>query len=496
MDKFLKFTGVITCLVIVAFLCFNFYQHFSQIFNYVFWGLGIIAFLYILVRVFFGENWFITIGLKTYFGSDLISSFNKFYSEFPNKISKKTLSELSAHIINRLTRIGVIMLLITSLPIWLLFQQNKIIESQNDLIKIQTNRLENQNALFKEQNGLLKTQNDLYLDQNENVEIQTGLFIKQNELFDLQNKQLQTQLNLLLNQNNLLDTQNYRIKIQTNLLEADRRSSYVYLMSNILDRVQEELKDDYKSDSIRNLSPELIARIVSLSYALKPYRYLDDGIYKINEYKFRDDMKLIAKPTSPERGQLLLTLINSKLDTISYDKIFRDSDFTFSELKDVTLKNAYLDSLNFEFSDFQGTKFINSSLRFTALAKANLKHTNFIGSNLENTMFAFSDLGGSRFSKCNLLRASFAFGNMYSVMFSNSNIGEAFFSNIDNFEIGIDNCYVSTSYNLNGNYESNFFDVLQKSYVMGVDSLRKKYYVDISSPEVINSKLYYKIKPR
>lgn len=46
---------------------------------------------------------------------------------------------------------------------------------------------------------------------------------------------------LLSNQNQLLLNQNERIEIQNNLIEADRRSSLVFLMSNVLDRVDAEI---------------------------------------------------------------------------------------------------------------------------------------------------------------------------------------------------------------------------------------------------------------
>ena len=71
--------------------------------------------------------------------------------------------------------------------------------------------------------------------------------------------------------NDLLQTQNQLIKEQTKLIEAERRSSLIFLMGNIMDKVDDELKNNKKS---RELSPQLIGRIAALSHSLKPYYFL------------------------------------------------------------------------------------------------------------------------------------------------------------------------------------------------------------------------------
>ncbi|MGB0177778.1 MAG: hypothetical protein ACPF9D_11475, partial [Owenweeksia sp.] len=88
---------------------------------------------------------------------------------------------------------------------------------------------------------------------------------------------------LLNNQNRLIDYQNQqitnqteKIAIQTELLESTRRSSYVFLMNNVLDQMGDELKNDWNKDGIRNLSPETIGRIMALTHAFKPYRYFEN----------------------------------------------------------------------------------------------------------------------------------------------------------------------------------------------------------------------------
>jgi hypothetical protein len=92
-----------------------------------------------------------------------------------------------------------------------------------------------------------------------------------------------------------------KILQQSTLLEASKNRNLVSLMSNILGDAEQELKNS------KTLSDDIIARIADLSLSLKPYRYLEGD-------------SLSEKEISPERGQLLLTLIRTKLDSSSFIK--------------------------------------------------------------------------------------------------------------------------------------------------------------------------------
>jgi len=192
-------------------------------------------------------------------------------------------------------------------------QQNKLLKNQNGLFEVQNDYIAEELEKINEQTELLKLQTDLFRTQNKNVEKQTDLFGEQNKLVCFQNNQIDTQIGLMGTQNSLLfgqnsriDTQNYRINIQNNLIEADRRSSLIFLMSNILDRVNEEVKVQKLSvpygidnDSITilkdnfkfHLSNPLIGRIIALSRAFRPYKLLAGDT-------------LSTELVSPERGQL------------------------------------------------------------------------------------------------------------------------------------------------------------------------------------------------
>lgn len=72
------------------------------------------------------------------------------------------------------------------------------------------------------------------------------------------------QSRLIHRQNALFDEQNKRILQQTYLQEAQRRSSLNFLLGNIFDKIDEELK----LDTNRSLSPQLTGRIIALTHSL------------------------------------------------------------------------------------------------------------------------------------------------------------------------------------------------------------------------------------
>lgn len=181
---------------------------------------------------------------------------------------------------------------------------------------------------------------------------------------------------------NLIEHQNFLLKEQSYLSEANRRSSLVFLSSNVFDKIDEELKKPNNKNRV--LSEELVGRISSLSYAYKPYKYLDED-------------QLTKKITSPERGQLLITLVNSKLDKSTLLKIYN--------------------SANFDYSDLDGAKFIDACLEDLVMNKASLVGSKFIDSNLQNISFTNSNLENSHFSNSNLNLAFITNSNLFKATF-------------------------------------------------------------------------------
>jgi uncharacterized protein YjbI with pentapeptide repeats len=213
-------------------------------------------------------------------------------------------------------------------------------------------------------------------------------------LLMVQNKKIERQ-------NELFDLQNERIEIQSRLAEANRRSSLNYMLGQILGQVNVELNNQ------DTLSDPLIARIIGLSHSLAPY-YFYESTDSLSEY------------LSPERGQLLISLINiSSLDTLDLDKIyakatFQNADLRNADLRQAYLANAYLPKANLSSADMTQANltgaymheanlfdalFSNSSLRSANLIEANLSDAHFIRSNLSNAEMAHAIFNGAFFRK-------------------------------------------------------------------------------------------------
>ena len=370
---------------------------FWQISGIVFWSLlGI----WVILRVLLGKDYLSKLGVTLLLGPGLTSAIKNFLIGVREKhIDDETLANLIAHITWRLTRIGLLGLLVTSIPIVLLWQQNKLIGLQNDLfnsqnelfqfqntrVDTQTILLSNQNALVQRQTELLNRQdeklgrqNELFFDQNRNIGLQTDLFHGQNSRIDSQIM--------------LLSSQNLKIDMQNNLLEADRRSSLIFLMSNILDKVDEEIKiqRDFNSkplvDTTNNisysLSEPLIARIIALSRAFKPYRI------------YQNDT-LSNKMTSPERGQLFIALMENNLDSATQNTIVEKGDFSYAQIGEINLSGSNLSLANLAEANFSGARLNGANLKDAILSGANLKDTDLRETDLRCTDLSNADLYGA-----------------------------------------------------------------------------------------------------
>ncbi len=173
---------------------------------------------------------------------------------------------------------------------------------------------------------------------------------------------------LLINQNELLSNQNTLIQRQMSLEEASRRSSLVVLMSNIMDKVDDEInrqRTPADTDKTRyKLSASLIGQIAALSHSFKPYRYMDGD-------------SLIKKPLSPERGHLLITLTRLPLDNRSLEAIYKSANFQVA-----VLQNTRLDSTNLRWVNLRGADISGANLSWADLTEADLTDTNLKGANL------------------------------------------------------------------------------------------------------------------
>ena len=219
---------------------------------------------------------------------------------------------------------------------------------------------------------------------------------------------------LITKQNELITKQNSKVDIQNNLIEAERRSSLVFLMSNVLDKVDNEIREQKPNliksgihqDSLEfRLSNPLIARIVSLSRSFKPYRMLDGDT-------------LSNKVVSPERGQLFISLMESQLDSFTQNSIVQKGNFSNAVVGKIDLVNAKLINANLFLIDLNNTN----------LSNANLKYADLRGADLRRVEFEEADLSGANFNNANLNSASFIGANLNYVMLDSAQINGGNFS--------------------------------------------------------------------
>jgi uncharacterized protein YjbI with pentapeptide repeats len=301
---------------------------------------------------------------------------------------------------------------------------------------------------------------------------------------------------LLINQNELLKTQNKFIKEQSSLSEGARRSSLVFLMGEIMQAVNEELKDKpatpYHKD--RKLSPQLIARIAALSHSLKPYRYLDGDT-------------LITKPLSPERGQLLMNIAYLKLDsTETLPEIFEKSSFELADLKEAVLFETYLGMANLSQADLRGAYLRGAFLRganlsYTDLREADLREADLTYSDLSNSFMSvvdssiidlgfkdmnFTDLSDADLSSADLSNAQLIGAFLMGADLEYAFLDEANFSDADLNEANLNEAYLTRVNLTNTNlintvicFEScDWFLKIKKENVMGYKNIMIKYNIE------------------
>ncbi|MTB51764.1 pentapeptide repeat-containing protein [Lewinella sp. W8] len=230
-------------------------------------------------------------------------------------------------------------------------------------------------------------------------------------------------------QNDLISAQNKKIDVQNNLAEATRRAALIYELTAVLDEIDEELdilekkriKEkinikslkldtvDYEYEEyleklglVKNtfwgyfnteryeneISSRLVGRIIALSKVLRPYRQLSNDT-------------TLSTYLSPERGQLLVSLVESSLNFNS----LTNGDFSF-----MALANLEIGSPDFVSEDYMRSKI--KDLRY-------LKAQNC---NLSNVIFYKTSFSNSDFSEGSLVDVEFNENDLSSVDFSSTNI--------------------------------------------------------------------------
>lgn len=250
-----------------------------------------------------------------FLGWQLKDSIHRLFGELTQgKVTQKTLADVTSHALWRFTRIGLFAIFAAIIPVVFLAVQTRLLAIQNAKIEAQNQKIE---------------------------------------------------------------AQSQRMVQQTYLQEAERRSSQVFLFSNVQDKIDDELKNPLNINN--SLSDQTVGRIVALSLALKPYRYLENDT-------------LIKTAVSPERAQLLVSLTNIELDTSTLLKIFRRSDYSRAELNKAKLSYAFLQNINLRNAvlteaDLSYANMIMADLSNADLRRINLKHARLSNANLSGSIF-------------------------------------------------------------------------------------------------------------
>lgn len=381
----------------------------------------VVIFIYVLFKGFISKHFLTKLGLSFALGNRLKQAIRNLLDQFPDKVNNDSISELAVALINRITRIFTIPMLISllfaAIPFVLLFQQNKLIEKQNLLFEYQNKKITSQTVFDSIQTKLILLQTTLLESQNMKVDNQLELMSDQNRLVDYQNQKIKEQVYLL-------GSQNHNINLQNNLLEAERRSSLIFLLSNILDKVDEEIRFqriDEVIDKFR-LSDPLISRIIALSRAFKPYRILEFD-------------SLSSQLVSPERGQLFIALMNSKLDSFTQAKISGSGDFSNAVIGEIKLENAILNNISLPYANLRGASFINSSLIEVDFHASDFSEPerqapySYIINEPRGGGFKGSILVLANFEEAILPVADFREAELTGVMFYGTDLREAFFDN-------------------------------------------------------------------
>ncbi len=189
------------------------------------------------------------------------------------------------------------------------------------------------------------------------------------------------------------DFHKVQLKQQAELIESNKKSGYVHLLSNMLDLLDDEVKDN----PTLTLSDETISRISSLCYFLKPYASSQSD-------------SLPGKLLSPERGQLLLVLSKMNLDTITLSKIRKQATFAGADLREADLSGTNLSDIDLHEADLYGADLhgavlIGADMSFANLWGANLGGATLREANLKRAVISWSDLNGADMRKADLHEA-------------------------------------------------------------------------------------------
>lgn len=215
-----------------------------------------------------------------------------------------------------------------------------------------------------------------------------------------------------------------RLDQQNQLSEASRRAALINELTAILTEIDEELDASSASDERMGevedprpgisptyvdggseLTKRLVWRIIALSRSLRPYRFLEDGVLSNESF-------------SPERGQLLISLVASGIKTT---EVFRMGIFDTAYLRGAELSNVYLADIKLSGASLQDANLITSNLKDCIC-----RGVNFDGAILFSVEMSNADVSNSSFRGARLPHPQFWNGaKLENVDLEGALVGEA-----------------------------------------------------------------------
>jgi uncharacterized protein YjbI with pentapeptide repeats len=301
----------------------------------------------------------------------------------------------------------------------------------------------------------------------------TALLFKQNQLIGAQTE-------LLREQNARIQEQTQLIQTDVQLAEAARNAALAVEITEIaaeLGEVVDRVHGKGLANPINVLDPatdldrSLFLRIVSISRALMPYRFLDTGLHEEDQseglrqalQRRRDDLGdgypkleayfgwtdrpegtfLVDRPASPERGQLLRVMVSSglrNLETFTFAGLTLDhAMLKATDLSLITAQQARLSSADFSGSYLVECDFGSAILENARFRRANISRSRFAALSPDQVLaplpaqdgLATTRLSGADFTRATILASDFSGAALTGAIFDQALLDGAIFREAD-----------------------------------------------------------------
>lgn len=211
----------------------------------------------------------------------------------------------------------------------------------------------------------------------------------------------------MMNGNLAEEVEDCREEVRLYKLRVDsvEQSRWMVLMRDLLALAKAEV--DQSADN--SLTEPTINRIVAFSKQFHPHRSSDS----------------LSHLYSPQRGQLLLALLNLQLNDESLTELKRRVSFSGADLRHANLSKYDLTDIDLSSSDLRHTNLSQVNLDGANLMRADLsfakgENASFLGSNLKRAALVWAELDGANFRQANLDGA-----NLTNGKFRKSNLDSA-----------------------------------------------------------------------